>query len=284
MIAHARCAPNAPATCILRAQLLEIANSPPAMDSPDPMDIIRQFTPSASPVPDPVFQSPTPDVAPPTAFRMFGAFRRSRSSLSPTTTDTDAKAGKRLSVSQTSHDGSSESVLTQGHTAGSPNLRPQRPNVRVKNRPRPLSTSGDNLTTPTNRGSQRSAETNGDSIDLSDDSYSQAHSNIHSGLGHSIHNHSNSTSYTYSRSQVALPSPSQVLSQSLNSIPNSGPRTGGGGGGVPRSTSSSYPSSSTTELRSAPGALGGKKIKNRVGEGPEGSEGSEGSEVESYVR
>lgn len=201
LIAHTSCAPTAPPTCGIRAQLLQIANYTPSPDSPNALEIFRQLTPSASPVPEAILVSQhtttptTSEVSPPTAFRMFNAFRRSRSSL---TSDPNRK--RKTSVSATSGESSSESIFTSQATP-QVSVRPRRPTLLLKPaHARPISTSsGDNLTP--NRGSQRSGETTG-SIDLSDDSYSQAHS------------HSHSTSYTFSRSQTALPSPSQVLARS----------------------------------------------------------------------
>ncbi|KAL5531353.1 hypothetical protein ACEPAG_4230 [Sanghuangporus baumii] len=195
LIAHARCAPSAPPTCGIRAQLLQIANYPPSPDSPQALEIFRQLTPSSSPLPDSVLSSkqitPAQEDAPPTAFKMFSAFRRSRSSL---TNDQDRPRKRTTSISQTSGEGSNESVVAS-HVSSQVNVRPTRPAVLVKPaHARPISMSSDNMTQ--NRGSHRSAETTTGSIDLSDDSYSQAHS--HSQC------HSHSTSYTYSRSQSAL--------------------------------------------------------------------------------
>ncbi|KAL5536788.1 CDC15_1 [Sanghuangporus sanghuang] len=197
LIAHARCAPSAPPTCGIRAQLLQIANYPPSPDSPQALEIFRQLTPSSSPLPDSVLSSkqatPAQEEAPPTAFKMFSAFRRSRSSL---TNEQDKPRKRTTSISQTSGEGSNESVLAS-HVSPQVNARPTRPTVLMKPaHARPISMSSDNMTQ--NRGSHRSAETTTGSIDLSDDSYSQAHSHSQS------HSHSQYTTYTYSRSQSAL--------------------------------------------------------------------------------
>ncbi|KAI5120381.1 hypothetical protein M0805_006903 [Coniferiporia weirii] len=170
LIAHSRCAPDAPPTCGLRAQLLQYASYPPTPESPNALEIFRQITPSGSPIPDSAFPSqtgtPSPGVdmvpTPPTAFKMFNAFRRSRSSLSP-------EPHPLRTGSRASQEGSNES-----HAGPSTNP-PRRPSVLLKPdrmRPRPISTSSDG-TTP-NRSSLRSAYTGG-SVDLSDESYPQSH-------------------------------------------------------------------------------------------------------------
>lgn len=195
LIAHARCAPAAPPTCGIRSQLLQIANYPPSPDSPQALELFKQFTPSSSPLADSVLSpsqanSPAQEEAPPTAFKMVSAFRRSRSSL---TNDQDKSRKRTTSMSQASGGGSTESVLAS-HTSHQANVRPTRPAVLMKPaHARPISMSSDNMMP--NRGSHRSAETSG-SVDVSDDSYSQAHSHSQS--------HSQSTTYTYSRSQSAL--------------------------------------------------------------------------------
>ncbi|CAL1715053.1 unnamed protein product [Somion occarium] len=103
LIAHTKCAPNAPPTCDLRAQLLLYAqyaeNGAPNSPYSNPMEILaaaQSATPS-TPISDGGFSSkpsldvppssPTPSSNPssphpPTAFKVFAAFKRSRSLLS----------------------------------------------------------------------------------------------------------------------------------------------------------------------------------------------------------
>ena len=181
LIAHSRCAPNAPPTCGLRTQLLQYANYSPQPDSPSALDILQHFTPSSSPVPDSALSSePIPAREPevsraPTSFKVFGAFRRSRSSLSPEPTTPHT-------TSSGFQEGSTDSAPLRSGMSEAPNARRTglllRPNHA---RPRPLSMSSDN-TTP-NRSSLRSALSG--SIDLSDDSRSHSHSHSHSQLSRS---------------------------------------------------------------------------------------------------
>ncbi|KAH8108352.1 hypothetical protein DFH11DRAFT_1732067, partial [Phellopilus nigrolimitatus] len=202
LIAHSRCAPNAPPTCGLRAQLLQYANYSPTPDSPNALDIFKQFTPSSSPVPDSLLASkentPSPEgetpPPPPTAYKsMFGAFRRSRSSLTP-----EPAASRQNSQESTNE---FEAVPPPAGPS-SPTAIPRRPAVLLKPRPRPLSASSDN-TTP-NRSSLRSALTGG-SIDLSDDSYSQSQSHSHA----HAHSHSHSQAALQARPPVHAPSRSR---------------------------------------------------------------------------
>lgn len=93
LIAHSKCAHNAPPTCNLRAQLLLYAQY--AEKSPAPLELLGPMTlsqssdevstprtsfdfgqPSSSPPPSASVHSPT-------AFKVFTAFKRSRSPLSP---------------------------------------------------------------------------------------------------------------------------------------------------------------------------------------------------------
>ena len=189
LIAHDRCTPNAPPTCGLRAQLLQYASYSPSPDSPNPLDVIQRLTPTRSPAGDgsTVFSSntsahateldsssPNPNQPPPTSFKMFGAFKRSRSSLS-------------VDPSAVSRDGSAESVQTRaGKSSPSPVMpsvtggNARRPKLLKKgdhHRPRPLSISSEG-TTP-NRSSLRSAGT-GDSGDMDNSDGSRSHSHSHS--------------------------------------------------------------------------------------------------------
>lgn len=192
LIAHDRCTVNAPPTCGLRAQLLQYASYSPSPDSPNPLDVLQRLTPATSPGAvdsSTVFSSnasvPAGDVTvegssnspampPPTSFKMFGAFRRSRSSLS-------------VDPSVASRDGSAESVQTRAGK-NSPvipsvtSTSARRPKVLKKGehaRPRPLSVSSDGGGTTPNRSSLRSAAT-GESVDVSDESRSQSHAHSQS--------------------------------------------------------------------------------------------------------
>lgn len=203
LIAHSRCRADAPPTCGLRAQLLQFVNSP-ALDSPQALELIRQFTPSTTPLPEP--GTPSADghggadgpAHPPTAFRMFNAFRRSRSSLSP----------EPLSPRSNSQEGSNESVVTPAPASPAQSRRPALLLKPERLRPRPLSTGESSDGTPPNRSSLRSAYTGG-SVDLSDESYSQAHSQAHS--------------HSHSRSPAPVPS--------ARSRPQAIPRSRYSGGG-----------------------------------------------------
>ncbi|KAJ7066618.1 Pkinase-domain-containing protein [Mycena amicta] len=103
LIAHSKCAMNAPPTCDLRAQLLLYAqyaekDNPRSVYS-NPLDVVSephpmspasevayvQHTPRTSldgVAPSPAYHGPSPPT-PPTAFRIMAAFKRSRSNLSP---------------------------------------------------------------------------------------------------------------------------------------------------------------------------------------------------------
>lgn len=194
LIAHARCRAEAPPSCGQRVQLLQFVGSP-VLESPQALEMIRQLTPSGSPLPEP--GTPSVDghannaagtsaaagagangeapAHPPTAFRMFGAFRRSRSSLSP----------EPMSPRSISQDGSNESVVTPAPASPVPQQQQQqqqqrRPALllkpeRLRRPPRPISTGSTSDGTPPNRSSLRSAYTGAsESVDLSDESYSQA--------------------------------------------------------------------------------------------------------------
>ena len=105
LIAHTRCAPNAPPTCDLRSQLLLYAqyaeNGTPTSPYINPMDIFTaaQSVSPSTPMSDGGFSSrpsldapssspsPYPTSPPPTAFRVLAKFKRSHSSL--TTNDSD---------------------------------------------------------------------------------------------------------------------------------------------------------------------------------------------------
>jgi hypothetical protein len=101
LIAHAKCAVNAPPTCDLRAQLLLYAQyaekgNPTSVYS-NPADGLRDFHASSpasdvpfvahsrtsidAPSPSPSPLTPTPPVHPPIAYKFLGALKRSRSKL-----------------------------------------------------------------------------------------------------------------------------------------------------------------------------------------------------------
>lgn len=93
LIAHSKCAHNAPPTCNLRAQLLLYAQY--AENGSSPLELLGPMTLSTSTegvstprtsidIGQPSTQtSATPPIHPPTAFKVLTAFKRSRSSLSP---------------------------------------------------------------------------------------------------------------------------------------------------------------------------------------------------------
>ena len=93
LIAHSKCAHNAPPTCNLRAQLLLYAQY--AEKGSSPLELLGPMTvsPSTEGVSTPrtsfdfgqpsTSSSATSPVHPPTAFKVLNAFKRSRSSLSP---------------------------------------------------------------------------------------------------------------------------------------------------------------------------------------------------------
>ena len=91
LIAHSKCAHNAPPTCNLRAQLLLYAQY--AENGSSPLELLGPMTlsPSTDGVSTPrtsfdFGQQPTPSPVtphPPTAFKVLTAFTRSRQSLSP---------------------------------------------------------------------------------------------------------------------------------------------------------------------------------------------------------
>jgi hypothetical protein len=93
LIAHSKCAHNAPPTCNLRAQLLLYAQY--AEKSSTPLELLGPMTlsPSSDGVSTPrtsfdfgqpsTPSSATTPVHPPTAFKVLNAFKRSRQSLSP---------------------------------------------------------------------------------------------------------------------------------------------------------------------------------------------------------
>ena len=93
LIAHSKCAHNAPPTCNLRAQLLLYAQY--AEKGSSPLELLGPMTlsPSAEGVSTPrtsvdfgqpsSSSSATSPVHPPTAFKVLTAFKRSRSSLTP---------------------------------------------------------------------------------------------------------------------------------------------------------------------------------------------------------
>lgn len=104
LIAHTRCATNAPPTCDLRSQLLLYAqyaeNGTPNSPYTNPMEILAaaQAVSPTTPMSDAGFSSrpsldvPSPSsspypVSPPTAFRVLAKFKRSHSSLN--TNDSD---------------------------------------------------------------------------------------------------------------------------------------------------------------------------------------------------
>jgi len=102
LIAHTKCAPNAPPTCDLRSQLLLYAqyaeNGTPTSPYSTPLEILQAATAGTPTTPiseggfssRPSLDSPltshqspslSPSPHPPTAFKVFAAFKRSRSSL-----------------------------------------------------------------------------------------------------------------------------------------------------------------------------------------------------------
>lgn len=91
LIAHSKCAHNAPPTCNLRAQLLLYAQY--AENGSSPLELLGPMSLSTSTegvsTPRTSFdfgQPPTPSpgiVHPPTAYKVLNAFKRSRSTLSP---------------------------------------------------------------------------------------------------------------------------------------------------------------------------------------------------------
>lgn len=187
LIAHSKCRENAPPTCGLRAQLLQYANYSSQPDSPSALDILQQFTPSGSPAFDTSAGDSEMTPPPPTSFKMFGGFRRSRSSLR-----TDATPSR--ATSQASQTSSHESVVTQSAQGGVNESGPSTPTTAAANRrrsapilkseqyrgfghkPRPLSMSSDG--TP-NRSSLRSAATAGgesDELELELSNSSTSHS------------------------------------------------------------------------------------------------------------
>jgi hypothetical protein len=92
LIAHSKCAHNAPPTCNLRAQLLLYAQYAEKGSTPleflGPMSLSSSTEGVSTPRTSFDFGQPTPSpgtppVHPPTAFKVLNAFKRSRSSLSP---------------------------------------------------------------------------------------------------------------------------------------------------------------------------------------------------------
>lgn len=188
LIAHSKCKGNAPPTCGLRAQLLQYANYSSQPDSPNALDILQQFTPSSSPAFDTSGGDQDSTPHPPTSFKMFAGFRRSRSSLR-----TDATPPSRA-TSQASQTSSHDSVTTQPAQGGMNESAPTTPTTAAANRrrsapllkpeqyrgfghmPRPLSMSSDG--TP-NHSSLRSAATAGgesDELELELSNSSNSHS------------------------------------------------------------------------------------------------------------
>lgn len=153
LIAHSRCATNAPPTCDLRAQLLQYANYSQNGAPLNAWDILathQQFSPPTSPTGESVSDYVAP---PPTAFRMFGAFRRSSSSLTP-------EPGPSRAPSRTS---------SKEDTPGQPpHVRPRQQSILRHSKesyPRPTSfSSADTTQTTANRSSLRSAATAGGSV------------------------------------------------------------------------------------------------------------------------
>lgn len=108
LISHSKCAASAPPTCDLRAQLLLYAqyaqNGNPGSAYSNPADVLHGHP--GSPMSDvsyvahthsprtsvdtPTPPIPTPGTTPPTAFKFMGAFKRSRSNLSPEAADAPA--------------------------------------------------------------------------------------------------------------------------------------------------------------------------------------------------
>jgi len=92
LIAHSKCAHNAPPTCNLRAQLLLYAqyaeNGSSPLEFTGPMTLSSSTDGVSTPRTSFDFGQPSPSSAtspvhPPTAFKVLTAFKRSRSSLSP---------------------------------------------------------------------------------------------------------------------------------------------------------------------------------------------------------
>ncbi|TBU27276.1 hypothetical protein BD311DRAFT_696875, partial [Dichomitus squalens] len=174
LIAHARCAPNAPPTCDLRSQLLlyaQYAESGNPVNPYSPMEILAaaaQGGPPTSPTSHtsddgysrrtsiesvqtpPNLSGVHGHVHPPTAFKVFSAFKRSRSSL---TIDQDHQV-------QSSPASSSQPTRQVTHKKSV--LR--RKNTEVSERPRSISS---NTSTTPNSASMRSAVTAAESVSSS---------------------------------------------------------------------------------------------------------------------
>ena len=233
LISHASCAPNAPPTCGVRTQLLQYADS--RENSPSPLDILHQFSPPTSPGLDlsgqqsPLSQShsPSPDPnlsPPPPPFKMFGAFRRSKS---PALVDNVLSQNRSSGSSQDSVAkntgmgtvGTTSTHVANGATIASRDSRPRRPSLLLKPshaRPRPLSLSSEG--TPPNRSSLHSAATIGDSEDLSQSSRDHSRSqslNNHSARGRTEISFSNFSTETNPRPRYTRSRRSQNQSISI---------------------------------------------------------------------
>jgi hypothetical protein len=116
LIAHSKCAVNAPPTCDLRAQLLLYAKyaekGNPASVYSNPADGLREGYPTSpasdvpyvahsprtsldAPSPPPHSPVQTHPVHPPTAYKFMGAFKRSRSNLTPEPTQPVASSSSQ---------------------------------------------------------------------------------------------------------------------------------------------------------------------------------------------
>ncbi|KAM5534674.1 hypothetical protein V8D89_011686 [Ganoderma adspersum] len=172
LIAHAKCASNAPPTCDLRSQLLlyaQYAESGNPMNPYSPMEILAAATNAGTPT-SPTSQTSDDGVSrrtsmdsvqplnsaahghlhPPTAFKVFSAFKRSRSSLTIDQDPHQAASTPTPSTPTAQQISRKKSVLRRKHDADG----------------RPRSISSTTSTTP-NSASMRSAVTAAESMSSS---------------------------------------------------------------------------------------------------------------------
>ncbi|KAI1793538.1 Pkinase-domain-containing protein [Ganoderma leucocontextum] len=155
LIAHAKCASNAPPTCDLRSQLLlyaQYAESGNPMNPYSPMEILSAAghvgtptSPTSQTSDDGVSRRTSMDsvqplnsnahghLHPPTAFKVFSAFKRSRSSLTidqdphpaPTPSQTSQQISRKKSVLRRRHDadGRPRSISSTSTTPNSASMR-----------------------------------------------------------------------------------------------------------------------------------------------------------------
>ena len=186
LICHSKCAPDANVAqnrCDVRSRVLQLALYAQDMDTVAPLEILaRHLSPpspmgqsatSSSPTPDSPGQgqpSQPPREAPPTAFKMFGAFKRSRSSLNPTPEPAVASSSRGT----TSMANSREDVAFVPSSSPPTGLLPRTRKPSVLRRARrdsqtqtrtlsAGSSGGEGAGTP-NRSSLRSAATAGESV------------------------------------------------------------------------------------------------------------------------